>query len=103
MNAGLVRIAKKSQKMKTIQKVLLGGVAVVALAMAPQANAYTHHGRYIYHRGHYGYYYHHSFYVYNAGPNPYYYGPYNGPVVTVVAPGPRVVIAPRRHRFFIWF
>ena len=89
--------------MKTIHKILLGAVAVAAVATAtPAAYAYRH-GTYVYHRGHYGYYYHHNFYVYNAGPSPYYYGPYTPPRVVVVAPAPTVVVAPRRHRFLFWF
>jgi hypothetical protein len=86
--------------MKTIHKLLLGLTLAGTLAMAtPAANAYDHHGKYVYHHGHYGYYYGHRFYVYNAGPYPYYYGPYSGPGVTVVAPAP----VPRRHHFFFFF
>jgi hypothetical protein len=91
--------------MKTIHKFLLGAVAAAALtaASAPNANAY-YHGRYVYHHGHYGYYYGRAFYPYYAGPHPYYYGPYGGPGVTVVgpAPGPVVIVHPRR-RFFFFF
>jgi hypothetical protein len=88
--------------MKTIHKILLGVVAVSTLAVATPAYAYRH-GKYSYHHGHYGYYYRHSFYAYNAGPSPYYYGPFSPPGVVVAGPGPAVVVAPRRHRFFIWF
>ena len=86
--------------MRTFHKILLGALVAVAFATAaaPQANAYVR-GRYVYHRGHYGYYYNRRFYVYNAGPRPYYYGPWNGPGVTVVAPGP--VVVHRRH--FLWW
>jgi len=45
--------------MKNLPKILLGCVAVAALAVATPAEAYDHHhhGTYVYHRGHYGYYY----------------------------------------------
>jgi len=91
-------------KMKTIHKILLGSLAAVALATATPANAYDHHhGKYVYHGGHYGYYYGHRFYVYNAGPHPYYYGPFGGPGIVVGAPAPVVVVAPRRHHFLFFF
>jgi hypothetical protein len=90
--------------MKTSHKILLGSIAAVALATAAPSSAYAdRHGHYVNHRGHYGYYYRHSFYAYNAGPYPYYYGPFTPPGVVVAGPGPTVVIAPRRHRFFFWF
>jgi len=85
--------------MKTIHKILLGLVAIAALAMGTPANAddhHSHHGRYVYHHGHYGYYYGPRFYPYYAGPSPYYYGPYYGPGVSVV-------VAPHRHHFFFFF
>jgi hypothetical protein len=89
--------------MKTTHKILFGLIAVGTLALAtPSANAYVR-GHYVRYHGRYGYYHRHRFYEYNAGPYPYYYGPWNGPGVTVVAPGPAVVIAPRRHRFFFFF
>jgi hypothetical protein len=88
--------------MKTIHKVLLGALAVASFALATPAQAYSH-GKYYYHHGRYGYYYRHNFYVYNAGPYPYYYGPFSPPGVIIAAPAPTVVVAPRRHRFFIWF
>jgi hypothetical protein len=106
MNAALSPSCKhRIKKMKTIHKILLGLVAVAALGMATPASAYNHyhHGRYVYHHGYYGYYYGPRFYPYYGGPSPYYYGPYNGPGVTVVAPGPAVVVAPRRHHFFFFF
>ncbi len=90
--------------MKTIHKILLGFAAIAALALATPASAYDHHhGKYVYHHGHYGYYYGGGFYPYYAGPRPYYYGAYYGPGVVVAAPAPAVVIAPRRHHFFLWF
>lgn len=83
--------------MKTIHKIVLGLLALIALATATPASAYGyHHGRYVYRHGHYGYYYGPRFYPYYAGPSPYYYGPFNGPAVTVA-------VAPRRHHHFFFF
>jgi len=84
--------------MKTIQKIVLGIIAVAGLTLVPPANAYNHHGRYAYHHGYYGYYYGPHFYPYYGGPRPYYYGPFSGP-----GPAVGVVVAPRRHHFFFFF
>lgn len=81
--------------MKTIHTILFGLVLAASLALATPANAYEH-GRYVYHRGHWGYYHGPRFYEYSAGPYPYYYGPFN-------PPGVAVTVVPRRHRFFFFF
>jgi hypothetical protein len=104
MNAAPSRFRKHLiNKMKIIHKIVLGSLAAVALLMATPANAYDHHGKYVYHHGHYGYYYAHAFYPYYGGPYPYYYGPYSGPGVVVAAPAPVVVVAPRRHHFLFFY